>query len=139
MGLIMMPTEARDRLAAAGLTYREVGGTAGDLPEGYHHLTRRVRIGHGHQLFTRAGDAVLQWQVQVRAGRRVSVSSPVATPGAALILGMGIGPARVKAPGRVVYIVDKPRRRGFAYGTPAPAPRKAARRPSWSRTTTMTP
>src|SRR5205823_2699185 len=99
------------------LTYREVGATAGDMPDGYQHLTRRVVLGHGHQLFTRAGDAVLQWQVQVRAGLRVSVSSPVATPGAALILGLGIGPVRVKAPGRVVYVVDEPRRRGFAYGT----------------------
>jgi uncharacterized protein (UPF0548 family) len=117
MGLTMLAPEARDRLTAAGLTYREVGATAGDLPDGYHHLSRRVLLGHGHQLFTGAGEAVLQWQVQVRAGLRVSVSSPVATPGAALILGLGIGPLRVEAPGRVVYAVDEPRRRGFAYGT----------------------
>ena len=117
MGLTMLAAEAQDRLAAAGLTYREVGATAGDLPDGYQHLTRRVLLGHGHQLFTRAGDAVLRWQVQVRAGLRVSVSSPVATPGTTLILGLGIGPVRVKAPGRVVYIVNEPRRRGFAYGT----------------------
>jgi uncharacterized protein (UPF0548 family) len=63
----MLPVEVCDRLAAAGLTYREVGGTAGDLPAGYHHLTRRVPIGYGHQLFTDAGNAVRQWQVQVRA------------------------------------------------------------------------
>ena len=113
----MLPTGARDRLGAAGLTYREVGATAGDLPEGYHHLSRRVVLGHGQELFTRAGEAVLQWQVQVGAGLKVSVSSPVATPGATLILGMGIGPLRVKAPGRVVYVIDEPRRRGFAYGT----------------------
>ena len=117
MGLTMLGADAQDRLAAAELTYREVGATAGDLPDGYQHLTRRVVLGHGHQLFTGAGEAVLQWQVQVRAGLRVSVSSPVATPGATLILGLGIGPVRVKAPGRVVYVVDEPRRRGFAYGT----------------------
>ena len=117
MGLTMLGADAQDRLAAAELTYREVGATAGDLPDGYQHLTRRAVLGHGHQLFTGAGEAVLQWQVQVRAGLRVSVSSPVATPGATLILGLGIGPVRVKAPGRVVYVVDEPRRRGFAYGT----------------------
>jgi uncharacterized protein (UPF0548 family) len=117
MGLIMLAPQARDRLAAAGLTYREVGATAGALPEGYAHLSRRVLLGHGHQLFAGAGEAVLQWQVQVRAGLRVSVSSPVATPGAVLILGLGVGPLRVDAPGRVVYAIDEPRRRGFAYGT----------------------
>ena len=51
MGLTMLPAEARDRLAAAELTDREVGATAGDLPHGYHHLTRRVLIGHGRRGF----------------------------------------------------------------------------------------
>ena len=46
---------------------------------------------------------------QLRTGRP--------TPGAVLILGPGIGPVPAKAPGRVVYVVDEPRRRGFAYGT----------------------
>ena len=117
MGLTVLPAEARDQLAAAGLTYREVGMTAGDLPEGYHHLTRRVLIGYGRQLFTDAGDAVQHWQVQVRAGLSVSASAPAAAPGAVVILGLGIGPVQFKAPCRVVYAVDEPCRRGFAYGT----------------------
>jgi uncharacterized protein (UPF0548 family) len=117
MGLTALPTEARDQLSAAGLTYREVGATAGDLPEGYHHLTRRVLIGHGHGLFTEAGNAVRRWQVQVRAGLKVSASAPAAARGAVVILGLGIGPVRFEAPCRVVYTVDEPRRRGFAYGT----------------------
>ena len=113
----MLPIETRDWLAGAKLTYREVGSTAGDLPARYHHLTQRVPIGHGHQLFTEAGDAVLQWQVQIRARLQVSVSSPAAVPGTVLILGLGIGRLRLDAPCRVVYAVDEPRRRGFAYGT----------------------
>jgi uncharacterized protein (UPF0548 family) len=117
MGFTILPAGARDRLAGAALTYREVGQTAGDLPEGYHHLTRRVLIGHGQQLFTETGDAVRHWQVQVRAGLRVSASVPAAAPGAAVVLGLGIGPMRVRAPCRVVYTVDEPRRQGFAYGT----------------------
>jgi len=117
MGLTMLPSEARERLAGAALTYREVGATAGDLPNGYHHLTRRVLIGHGHQLFTEAGDAVRRWQVQVRAGLSVAVSAPTATPGTVAVLGLGIGPVRLAAPCRVVYAVYEPHRRGFAYGT----------------------
>ena len=79
--LITLPTETRDRLADAELTYREVGRTAGSLPAGYHHFTHRAAIGRGHQLFSDAGNAVLQWQVQVRAGLEVSVSAPAAAPG----------------------------------------------------------
>jgi uncharacterized protein (UPF0548 family) len=117
MRITILPAEARDRLAAAVFTYREVGGTAGDLPEGYNHLSRRVLIGHGHPLFIEAADAMRRWQVQVRAGLRVSASAPAAVPGAVVVLGLGIGPVRVEAPCRVVYAVDEPRRRGFAYGT----------------------
>jgi uncharacterized protein (UPF0548 family) len=32
-------------------------------------------------------------------------------------MGVPFGPIRVKAPVRVVYVVDEPRRSGFAYGT----------------------
>jgi uncharacterized protein (UPF0548 family) len=117
-----MPAEMRDRLASAELTYSEVGGTASDLPDRYYHLTRRVLIGHGQQLFADAGDAVREWRVQVGAGLRVSVSSPTAEPGALALISIGFGPLRLDAPCRVVYAVDEPRRRGFAYGTLAGHP-----------------
>ena len=115
----MLPADARDRLIAAQLTYPEVGATAtaGDLPRRYHHLSRRVPIGHGHGLFASAADAVQGWHVQVAAGLKVSASSPVTTPGTVVLLGLDIGPLRLHAPCRVVYTVDEPRRRGFAYGT----------------------
>lgn len=122
VGLTMLPADVCDRLAAAELTYREVGATASVLPSGYHHLTGRALIGHGHQLFTDAGNAALQWQAQVRAGLKVSASAPAAVPSAVVILGLSIGPLRVDAPCRVVYTVDEPRRRGFAYGTLAGHP-----------------
>jgi uncharacterized protein (UPF0548 family) len=118
----MLPAEARDRLAHTELTYPEVGATAGDLPRRYHHLNSRVPIGHGRQLFTDAADAVQGWHVQVTAGLKVSVSSPAAMPGAVLVLSLRIGPLRLDAPCRVVYAVDEPRRRGFAYGTLAGHP-----------------
>jgi uncharacterized protein (UPF0548 family) len=122
MGLTGLPIEKRDRLAGAGLTYREAGATAGDLPAGYHQFTRSRPIGYGHQLFAAAGDAVRDWQVQPGAGLQVSASSPTAVAGTVLLLGLGIGSLRLRAPCRVVYAVDEPRRRGFAYGTLAGHP-----------------
>jgi uncharacterized protein (UPF0548 family) len=112
-----LAADVRDRLADAELTYPEVGATTGDLPNGYHHLLRRVPIGRGRRLFIQAGEAVQTWQVQISAGLRVSASSPVAVQGTVLILGLGIGRLQLSAPCRVVYAVDEPRRRGFAYGT----------------------
>jgi uncharacterized protein (UPF0548 family) len=122
MGVAVLPIELRDRLASAELTYHEVGATAGDLPAGYHQLARSVPIGYGHQVFAAAGDAVCQWQVQLGAGLQVSASAPTAVAGAVVILGLGVGLLRFQAPCRVVYAVDEPRRRGFAYGTLARHP-----------------
>jgi uncharacterized protein (UPF0548 family) len=38
-------------------------------------------------------------------------------PGDTAMLGIPFGPFRVNAPARVVYVIDEPKRRGFAYGT----------------------
>jgi uncharacterized protein (UPF0548 family) len=117
MGVGLLPAEVCDRLAKARLTYQEVGATAGNLPAGYHHLARSVPIGHGNEVFSRAGDALCGWQVQLGARLQVFASAQTAVPGAVVILGLGIGSLRLHAPCRVVYAVDEPRRRGFAYGT----------------------
>jgi uncharacterized protein (UPF0548 family) len=41
----------------------------------------------------------------------------VVVPGDTAVMGIPFGPFRVKAPVRVVYVVDEPKRTGFAYGT----------------------
>jgi uncharacterized protein (UPF0548 family) len=51
-----------------------------------------------------------------RAGLKVDADGPVAE-GRAAVLRLGIGRLVVKAPVRVVHLVDEPRRQGFAYGT----------------------
>lgn len=117
-----MPAATRHHLAEAKLTYTEVGATAGELPAQYHHITRRVIVGSGHQVFADAANAVAGWQVQLRAGLAVLASSPTALAGTVAVLGLGIGPLRTGAPCRVVYMVEEPRRRGFAYGTLAGHP-----------------
>ncbi|MDX6395811.1 MAG: hypothetical protein QOJ73_6874 [Streptosporangiaceae bacterium] len=117
MALTLLTDAAAARLSAVGLTYSEVGLTAGVLPPGYHHQRRTAAIGSGPDAFAGAASALLSWQVHLRAGLRVCPSSARAEPGAVLILGLGAGPLRVTAPCRVVYAVDEPGRRGFGYGT----------------------
>ncbi|MCV7100654.1 DUF1990 family protein [Mycobacterium palustre] len=96
------------------LTYREVGATAdGRLPAGYHHQHVERQIGTGTERFERAADAVMHWGMQRGSGLRVQASSEVAVVDAVLVVRLGLLPA----PCRVVYVVDEPDIRGFAYGT----------------------
>ena len=100
-------------LSGRPLTYDEVGATAGALPAGYHHVQKSAVIGHGRRRFDDAAAAVMRWGMLRGAGVRVNPSSEVAAVGSEVIV--GIGP--VRAPCRVVYVVDEANRRGFAYGT----------------------
>ncbi|QCQ90995.1 DUF1990 family protein [Rhodococcus sp. SGAir0479] len=98
---------------APELTYSEVGATAGELPAGYRHLRESLRLGRGEDTFLAASDALMHWQVHRRAGLRVDAESPTVKVGTTVVLrwfGFTI-------PCRVVYVIDEPNRRGFAYGT----------------------
>jgi uncharacterized protein (UPF0548 family) len=119
------------------VTYATVGATrAADLltfpPEGYRPMVRRARIGHGDDRFAFACTQTLSWGIQRRSGLKVRViegavaaagpaytpvgfdadGTPVAPDTAWLLLPLGL-----RAPVRVIYVIDEPQRRGFAYGT----------------------
>lgn len=100
-------------LAALPLTYTEVGATAGPLPAGYHHVQKSAVIGRGRSRFEEAAENGIRWGMLRGAGLRVDATSEVATVGSEVIVHLG----PVRAPCRVVYVVDEPDRRGFAYGT----------------------
>ncbi|MDT5191720.1 MAG: hypothetical protein QOI28_3971 [Mycobacterium sp.] len=100
-------------LAALPLTYTEVGATAGALPADYGHLHASAVIGHGRHRFEEAAAAVMRWGMLRGAGVRVEATTEVAAVGSEVLVGLG----PLRAPCRVVYVVDDPDRRGFAYGT----------------------
>ena len=103
-----------DKLQELPLTYQEVGATAADqLPPGYGHLSVSTQIGSGQDRFEQAADAVMHWGMQRGAGLRVRASSDVVVLSAVVLVKMGFLPA----PCRVVYVVEEPDIRGFAYGT----------------------
>jgi uncharacterized protein (UPF0548 family) len=100
-------------LAALPLTYAEVGATAGPLPAGYHHVKKSAVIGQGRRRFEGAAEAGMRWGMLRGAGMKVEATAEVAAVGSEVIVHLG----PVRAPCRVVYVVDEPNRRGFAYGT----------------------
>ncbi|WP_223205920.1 DUF1990 family protein [Streptomyces xanthii] len=101
------------------LTYTETGATLadGELPPGYAHLDRRVRLGSGQQCLERAGAAVLAWRAQRGAGLSVTPGDNV-REGADVVLRFLL----LRIPCRVVRVVREPDRIGFAYGTLAGHP-----------------
>ncbi|WP_351227328.1 DUF1990 domain-containing protein [Streptomyces sp. NPDC002133] len=106
-----------------GLSYREIGATRlGPLPDGYHHLHHRTRIGRGRAVFEAAGSAVTTWRMHREAGARVRASSPHAEPGTAVELSLGAGPLRFRASCQVIWTEYEALRTGFAYGTRAGHP-----------------
>jgi uncharacterized protein (UPF0548 family) len=101
------------RLADAPFTYPEVGATAGPLPEGYHHVRESAAIGRGRERFETAASRVMLWGMLRGVGLKVTASSEVAEVGSTVVVRMG----PVRAPCRVVYVLEEENRRGFAYGT----------------------
>jgi uncharacterized protein (UPF0548 family) len=100
-------------LAALPLTYDEVGATAGQLPTGYHHVQKSAVIGSGRRRFEDAAEQGMRWGMLRGAGLQVEATAEVAAVGSEVIVHLG----PLRAPCRVVYVVDEPDRRGFAYGT----------------------
>ncbi|WP_020107683.1 DUF1990 domain-containing protein [Nocardia sp. 348MFTsu5.1] len=105
------------RLRGVAFSYPEIGETRQELPDGYHHVHREVVVGSGRRRFVEIADAIATWQVQLGAGLRVDASSETIEAGTVARVGIGVGPLRLKAPVRVVYVIEEADRRGFAYGT----------------------
>jgi uncharacterized protein (UPF0548 family) len=100
-------------LATLPLTYDEVGATRGPLPARYHHVQKTAVIGRGRARFDEAADKGMRWGMLRGAGLRLEATTDIAEVGSEVIVHLG----PVRAPCRVVYVVDEPDLRGFAYGT----------------------
>ena len=85
------------------------------MPAGYHHQRRRAVIGQGRAQFERVAAGLLRWDLHRRAGLVVPADALAVAPGVQVRLQVPLLPVAI--PCRVVYVVDEPNRRGFAYGT----------------------
>lgn len=114
----VLPSWKAEQLRNADFTYSEVGATRGDtLPSDYGSLRGSLEIGVGTERFEQAAQVLLGWNMHRRAGLRVRTSNQSVVKGAVAVLRLGVGRLGVDAPVRVVYLVDEPSRKGFAYGT----------------------
>ena len=98
-------------------TYAEVGATNATPPAGYKFDHNRIRLGEGEATYRRAVEALKSWRQFdlgwvgiLPGGVTVEVGATVA------VKARGFGTWSLNA-ARVVYVIDEPRRWGFAYGT----------------------
>jgi uncharacterized protein (UPF0548 family) len=112
-------------LMIKSLSYGSPGSTRPDdetwaeHPRGYRRLTATVTIGHGQKCWDEAAAAILNWEIKTRSGFTVEPAAGDlrARANADYRLSARFGPFTVREPVRVVAVVDRPARRGFADGT----------------------
>ena len=112
-----MSAELVRELASAELTYHSAGATKATLPTGYHPQPPARLTATAPGPFGAPAAGLPRGHAPLRAGLRVPASTPTAEPGTVVLLGIGVGPLRMRAPCRVVYSITEPQRKGFAYGT----------------------
>lgn len=108
------------------MTYSDVGATCVSAPDwtaapsGYRRVERTTRIGQGLECWNVATAAMGQWTIKTRSGFSVQPApdgEPAVREGQDYTLLAALGPCTLSEPVRVVAVVDRPDRRGFAYGT----------------------
>ncbi|HET9381081.1 MAG TPA: DUF1990 domain-containing protein [Streptomyces sp.] len=97
-------------------TYDAVGGTRKQdfCPPGFHSLHVRSRLGEGHDVFRRAAEAVLTWEMHRALGVGITAGADRAAPGVDVTVSLA---GVIRAPCRVVWTEEEHRRAGWAYGT----------------------
>jgi uncharacterized protein (UPF0548 family) len=106
---------------ALDYTYAERGATSELPPPGtlacYIVDKTRVSLGRGGPVFERARDALRRWRQFDLGWLTVGPADAIISPGNDVVISarlLGIWATNVA---RIVYVVDEPRRFGFAYGT----------------------
>jgi uncharacterized protein (UPF0548 family) len=86
------------------------------MPAGYRHDRYEALVGKEVGVFNRAAEALLAWQAHVGAGVEVFPRGSQVEEDATVVLLLRAG-LWAPAPCRVVYVINEPDTRGFAYGT----------------------
>jgi len=100
-------------------SYTGIGATrdGGDAPPGYDRDHNRQRLGRGEAAFAAARDAIRTWRMFPPPLAVIEPAGiPIAEGEVAGVLVRAFGLWFLNA-ARIVYVLDEPRRFGFAYGT----------------------
>jgi uncharacterized protein (UPF0548 family) len=122
MFLIHRPGERRIREVVASqkdavFSYPEVGATRLEAPAGYQVHRERFALGSGPGTFERAKQALREWRMFEMGWLELCwPDAPVVSGSTVAVLARHLGLWSLHV-ARIVYVVDEPRKYGFAYGT----------------------
>ena len=122
MFLIHRPGERRIREVLAsqegvGFSYPEVGATRIEAPAGYQVHPERFALGSGPAAFERARHALREWRMFEMGWLELCWPDALIARGSTVaVLARHMGLWSLHA-ARIVYVIDEPRKYGFAYGT----------------------
>jgi uncharacterized protein (UPF0548 family) len=103
--------------AGVPLTYTEIGATRdAHEPPGFDHDHNRARLGSGADVFGRARDAIRAWAMFPAPLATIVPHAPIREGEVVGVVIHALGLWWLNA-ARIVYVIDEPRRFGFAYGT----------------------
>lgn len=107
-----------ERQRGLPLTYDAVGATdGGDAPAGFVLDHNRQRLGRGEAVFARARDDLRRWRMFPAPWTAIEpAGAPIAVDEVVAVHIRALGVWWLNA-ARIVYVIDEPRRFGFAYGT----------------------
>jgi len=109
----------RDAQRSLALSYPGAGATRDDgpAPPGYDHDRNREELGRGEAVFTAAREAIRGWQMFPPPLAKIEPEGiPIVEGEIAGVVIKVFGLWFLNA-ARIVYVIDEPRRFGFAYGT----------------------
>lgn len=103
---------------ALDVTYADVGATREErAPSGFEHDHNRQALGHGTATFERAKAAIRAWRMFPAPLAWIEPQPiPIEVGAQAGVIIHALGLWWLNA-ARIVYVIDEPRRFGFAYGT----------------------
>lgn len=122
MFLLCRPTDAAigaflQAQARLDFTYSECGATATTPPAGYVVDHTRVQLGSGDETFRSAQAGLRHWRhFDLGWLRAIPEDTPIRKNAVVAVVACTLGVWSINA-ARIVYVIDEPRRFGFAYGT----------------------
>lgn len=103
--------------ATAGFSYAETGATRNHAPPGYRLRQQSFELGSGPGAFERAKQAIRAWRMfEMEWIELCRPDAPIEPGSTVAVLARHFGFWSLNVC-RIVYVLDEPRRYGFAYGT----------------------
>lgn len=115
MPVRLLDEQKVSELREAPLSFSPREGPEGDVPPGYNALERSTTL--TRRDFDDVARDLFEWRMHSRAGLRVWASDIPLCQDTVVLMRWGLGALSLEIPCRVLYVLDEPRRRGFAYGT----------------------